>query len=203
MRNDNKSLADVQPGGRVRLGDARALIQRYDAAGAKFRESLMDDRYSDAQRVELRRELTAVQDELLTALSPQPSPGGQDAAIKAMAESLLCAESSATLEDAREQAALLLADALPHLAAPQPVGISSDWVIGYLTTDAPEESREAIRNAFAEYAALSAARQPVGEPAPFRFIAEADRAPPRYDMRDREMVGDQHKPNTTDEGAKE
>lgn len=50
------------------------------------------------------------------------------------------------------------------LAARQPVGISADWVLGYLNTDAPEESREAIRNAFAEYAALSGARQPVGEP---------------------------------------
>ncbi|PZS96360.1 hypothetical protein A7X66_09340 [Stenotrophomonas maltophilia] len=50
------------------------------------------------------------------------------------------------------------------IAARQPVGISADWVLGYLNTDAPEESREAIRNAFAEYAALSGARQPVGEP---------------------------------------
>ncbi|MCO7494751.1 Lar family restriction alleviation protein [Stenotrophomonas maltophilia] len=45
----------------------------------------------------------------------------------------------------------------------QAVGISADWVLGYLNTDAPEESREAIRNAFAEYAAMDA-RQPVGEP---------------------------------------
>ena len=44
------------------------------------------------------------------------------------------------------------------------MGISAEWVLGYLTTDAPEESREAIRNAFAEYAALSGVRQPVGEP---------------------------------------
>lgn len=49
-------------------------------------------------------------------------------------------------------------------AARQPVGINADWVLGYLNTDAPKESREAIRNAFAEYAALSGARQPVGEP---------------------------------------
>ncbi len=84
--NTDKTLADVQPGGMVRLGDARALIQRYDAAGAKFRESLMDDRYSDAQRVELRRELTAVQDELLTALSAQPSLGGQGDAPFAFSE---------------------------------------------------------------------------------------------------------------------
>ncbi|HEL2957137.1 TPA: hypothetical protein UL931_000334 [Stenotrophomonas maltophilia] len=50
-------------------GDARALIQRYDAAGAKFRESLMEDHYSDAQRVEFRQELTTVQDELIAALA--------------------------------------------------------------------------------------------------------------------------------------
>ncbi len=40
------------------------------------------------------------------------------------------------------------------------------------------------------------------EPEAFRFIAEADRAPTRSDMRDRGSVGYQHKPNTTDEGAK-
>ncbi|ALA82125.1 hypothetical protein VN11_08565 [Stenotrophomonas maltophilia] len=51
-----------------------------------------------------------------------------------------------------------------ELAARQPVGISAEWVLGYLTTDAPEDSREAIRNAFTEYAALSGVRQPVGEP---------------------------------------
>ena len=60
-------------------------------------------------------------------------------------------------------------------AQPSPagqVGISAEWVLGYLATDAPEESRKAIRNAFAEYAALSAARQPapvlgdVAQPSP-------------------------------------
>lgn len=50
-------------------GEARALIQRYDAAGAKFRESLMDDLYSDVQRVEFRQGLAAVQDELIAALA--------------------------------------------------------------------------------------------------------------------------------------
>ncbi|KUJ02405.1 hypothetical protein AR275_32285 [Stenotrophomonas maltophilia] len=54
-----------------------------------------------------------------------------------------------------------IAELREALAARQPVGISAEWVLGYLTTDAPEESHEAIRNAFAEYAALSAARQPV------------------------------------------
>ncbi|WP_414488060.1 hypothetical protein [Stenotrophomonas maltophilia] len=123
MNTDNKTLADAQPGGRVRLGDglpplpkagyvtggdfgheahnaftpeqmreyalaalsaqpspggqgdARALIQRYDAAGAKFRESLMDDHYSDAQRVEFRRALSEAQDELIAALTARQPVG--------------------------------------------------------------------------------------------------------------------------------
>ncbi|WIA62267.1 hypothetical protein [Stenotrophomonas sp. BIO128-Bstrain] len=47
-------------------------------------------------------------------------PRDQEAAVNAIAECLYCAESSATMEDARERAALLLAEALPHLAARQP-----------------------------------------------------------------------------------
>lgn len=60
-------------------------------------------------------------EDYLAALSAQPSPGGQDAAIEAMADSLYCAQTSATMEEARQQAQLLLIDALPHLAARQPV----------------------------------------------------------------------------------
>lgn len=103
----DKTLADVQPGGRVRLGDhdERARFEAFLRGNPLIALSA-----GTAWQV------------WQAALSAQPSPGGQDAAIKAMAESLLCAESSATLEDAREQAALLLADALPHLAARQPVG---------------------------------------------------------------------------------
>lgn len=50
-------------------------------------------------------------------------PRDQDAAVNAMAERLYCAESAATMEDAREWAALLLAEALPHLVAPTAQGI--------------------------------------------------------------------------------
>lgn len=55
-----------------------------------------------------------------------PSTAGQDAAVEAMAACLHCAESSASLEDAREQAKLLLSEALPHLSAqPSPGGQDS------------------------------------------------------------------------------
>lgn len=68
------------------------------------------------------------------------------------------------------------------LAARQPAGISAEWVLGYLTTDAPEESREAIRNAFTEYAALSGARQPAGEPVGWYTDDHlADRSATTYD----------------------
>ena len=55
-----------------------------------------------------------------------------------------------------------LVAALPRLhpqpadmAEQQGAGITTDWVLGYLNTDAPEDSREAIRNAFTEWNALA------------------------------------------------
>lgn len=46
-----------------------------------------------------------------------------------------------------------------ELAEQQGDGITAEWVLGYFDTDLPERSREAVRDAFAEYQAL-AARQP-------------------------------------------
>lgn len=40
--------------------------------------------------------------------------------------------------------------------------ITADWVLGYLDTYAPEQSRDAIRNAFAEYTQLSDAGTQLG-----------------------------------------
>ncbi|HGM6773282.1 TPA: hypothetical protein ACKQAW_003891 [Stenotrophomonas maltophilia] len=103
-----------------------------------------------------------IADNIRRWFAAQPSPGGQDAllgyvrveAIKALRED---DEVTGVMVHVEERA-----DSVPvYLAARQPVGISAEWVLGYLTTDAPEDSREAIRNAFAEYAALSSARQPV------------------------------------------
>lgn len=70
MSTDNKTLADVHPGGRVRLGDQALRVfsagrWTYDGTGQSFSHEEMDAAafvvYRDA------------------ALSAQPSPGGQDA----------------------------------------------------------------------------------------------------------------------------
>ncbi|WP_439426733.1 hypothetical protein [Stenotrophomonas sp. T8] len=70
MSNDNKTLADVQPGGRVRLGqagqfDSELLWWLMDAA------STLSEGGNESHAERLRS--------LHAALSAQPSPGGQDA----------------------------------------------------------------------------------------------------------------------------
>ncbi|MCO7500362.1 hypothetical protein NJG17_10680 [Stenotrophomonas maltophilia] len=166
MTTDNKTLADAQPGGRVRLGDGRALIQRYDAAGAKFRESLMDDRYSDAQRVELRRELTAVQDELLTALSAHPSPGGQGDSRSEKAATFLRQYLTYLRSSPRQGLRPRWCDvyealevAIEALAARQPVEVSE----GGFRAAASRQTASAESNATAE-ALIAAARHPSKQP---------------------------------------
>ena len=169
MSNDTTTLADVQPGGRVRLGDARALIQRYDAAGAKFRESLMDDRYSDAQRVELRRELTAVQDELLTALSAQPSQGGQEDAVhcgKCKGRGYVHVD--VDVDDSGGSIGNI--EACPHCAIaapPSPGGQDALDCIGRIEEAiefrVPHDIYAAVHGDLAELKAALDARQPVGE----------------------------------------
>lgn len=157
MSNDNKTLADVQPGGRVRLGDALPPMPSTDY-----------NAYSDGSEPLYTSE--QMRDYARAAVSAQPSPGGHDAAIEAMAESLLCAESSATLKDAREQAALLLADALPHLTARQPVAVplaspgKGEWSDGW------NACREAMLRGEGE---ALAARQPVGVPAAWMHTHKA------------------------------
>lgn len=76
MSNDNKTLADVQPGGRVRLGDG-PLQKAYD--DLRF--------YVDASQLELeergisREDALDIARESEAALSAQPSPGGQGGAL--------------------------------------------------------------------------------------------------------------------------
>lgn len=66
MSNDNKTLADVQPGGRVRLGDA---LPPLPCTGY----SAYSDGTEPLYTAEQMREYA------LAALSAHPSPGGQDA----------------------------------------------------------------------------------------------------------------------------
>lgn len=186
MTTDNKTLADVQPGGRVRLGD-QAERARFEAWAGKFWSLekgwwVGQTRYhSDyAQRTweawqaalsaqpspgeTLPPEMRLGSPDYLDYLDTEPSPGGQDGPER-------CAECRHTTFEVHPDGHICVHCKL-IVAARQPVGISADWVLGYLTTDAPEESREAIRNAFAEYADLSGARQPVGEP--FGYCADFD-----------------------------
>lgn len=176
MTTDNKTLADVQPGGRVRLGD-QAERARFEAwaedrelGTAKCSADGMKGDYADLNTDWCWAAWRA-------ALSAQPSPGGQGelaALVSKWRNEASAYDDQQAKEtgfevdwtyDAKARALDRAADELEAaLAARQPVGISADWVLSYLDTDAPEESREAIRNAFAEYAALSGARQPVGEP---------------------------------------
>ncbi|WP_111189145.1 MULTISPECIES: hypothetical protein [Stenotrophomonas] len=199
MNTNDKSLADVQPGGRVRLGDQaeRARFEAWNRANWPNLD-LSRGPLGDYMQARVRSDWQLWQ----AALSAQPSPGGQGNgpwpeidmiladAYSAGAEGLqfegiarrAAVRATVAANTARQPEYLHGSDELRArvegeraaylegleegklIAARQPVGISADWVLGYLNTDAPEESREAIRNAFAEYAALSGARQPVGEP---------------------------------------
>ncbi len=110
-----------------------------------------------------------------SALAGQPSSGGQGDALAMIGDNLrsmrvlagkltVTQDGNVHLANIKNEIARALQLLDPAVAASQSVGISAEWILGYLTTDAPEESREAIRNAFTEYAALSGARQPMREP---------------------------------------
>ncbi|MCU1038767.1 hypothetical protein JAK72_11300 [Stenotrophomonas maltophilia] len=122
MSNDNKTLADVQPGGRVRLGDApwpeidAILADAYSAGteGLPF-EGI-------ARRAAVRK--------AVAALSAQPSPGGQgDALDLVMGE---CEEWFDTTDVDMVAAAESIIAALAALAARQPVG----QIVGYMDPNA-------------------------------------------------------------------
>lgn len=71
MSNDNKTLADVQPGGRVRLGDADPMRSALEDA-LQFVETLHSTVAGDSRKIVWR-----CLERGRAALSAQPSPGGQ------------------------------------------------------------------------------------------------------------------------------
>ncbi|MDJ1623592.1 hypothetical protein [Stenotrophomonas sepilia] len=81
MSNDNKTLADVQPGGRVRLGDEaeRARFEAWAHAQSYRGGNIMADR--DAVHPDVYADPIAqlTWKSWQAALSAQPSTGGQDA----------------------------------------------------------------------------------------------------------------------------
>ncbi|MBH1476562.1 hypothetical protein I5U59_03155 [Stenotrophomonas maltophilia] len=118
MSNDNKTLADAQPGGRVRLGD------RNDALAASLRQ-IADAQYTRRQRFNGR--LPADVQEVIrmaaAALSAQPSPGGQgDAPLRVFSAGRWTYDGTGQTfshEDMDAAAFVVYRDAL---AARQPVG---------------------------------------------------------------------------------
>ncbi len=76
MTTDNKTLADVQPGGRVRLGDR--LPEAVARALATVNEAANDARHAGNYKVANALVTARVTlSKQLRALSAQPSPGGQ------------------------------------------------------------------------------------------------------------------------------
>ena len=153
MTTNNKTLADVQPGGRVRLGDRLPPIRedeplRGDEPAAEQHDARMFNRGWNACR------------EAVAALSAQPSPGGQGADLAPRIRGL-----AMLVEVARPHEAIQLRDIADELAARQPVGAAtvkdSLTVAGRqpVVVDLPESLHTRV-----ETLRELAARQPVGEP---------------------------------------
>ncbi|TIK70876.1 hypothetical protein E4416_09005 [Stenotrophomonas maltophilia] len=143
MSNDNKTLADVQPGGRVRLGDPRrqwleirglasAIVKNLESFAASPHKAAwcgaLDDSLTFADQIE--KDAAAAYE---AALSAHTSPGGQDLLVEAaeFARSVL-AEIYATYQikigPFASQAQLANVKLRAALAARQPVGEPVDAI---------------------------------------------------------------------------
>jgi hypothetical protein len=143
MTTDNKTLADVQPGGRVRLGD--------QAERARFEQYRGGDFERDAHGYYTNPRTAQDWAMWQAALSAQPSPGGQDAR-EIIEEFLQCAASG-------RPHGKLIAQAKDYLAARQPV-----YAQGCDELRARTEGERAAYREGLEEGKKFAARQPVGEP---------------------------------------
>ncbi len=142
MTTDNKTLADVQPGGRVRLGD-QAERARFEAWNRENWPNLDLSRgpLGDYMQARVRSDWQLWQ----AALSAQPSPGGQGDAWD-IAELVRTDLDRQSCPDAYMRIAM--ESVVKHLAARQPVVV-----------DLPESLHDRV-----EAPRDLAARQPVGEP---------------------------------------
>lgn len=107
MSNDNKTLADAQPGGRVRLGDQLPPLPYPNYPVSKT--GLQNNAYTASQMWDYAR----------AALSAQPSPGGQDALAEAARRVISDIDSGDYHGEISEATYAALEDTL---AARQPVG---------------------------------------------------------------------------------
>lgn len=109
MSNDNKTLADVQPGGRVRLGNVRDRVMGEC------------EQWFDTTDVDME----AATDSIIAAA--QPSPGGHGSiTVDDLSQVIRQVDGNHTL-GAGSLAEAILAK-LPHLAARQPVGEPVAWM---------------------------------------------------------------------------
>lgn len=170
MSNDNKTLADVQPGGMVRLGD-QAERARFEAWA--LRECLTLHRYADGSG-KYSYDRTDSAWKAWQYLSAQPSPGGQGglnyermfvdacAALAEVSRELGCDPE----QGGAEPILAAIAELREALAARQPVAEGYEvWAqnaenVAAELTD--ERATKALR--FAARGIRCAARQPVGEP---------------------------------------
>lgn len=180
MTTDNKTLADVQPGGMVRLGDQALPPEGY--AGAWIRSA-----YGQPSSFTYWNMEVAYAAGWQAALSAQPSPGGQGDALGVAASEMLDLLRSIPEEE------LLALDCDPHppsslseaaktleaaLTARQPVALIAQKVGDYRVTvaeDAITVSRG--RDIVFAYSAGDAepinASQPVGEPVAWKYQDKA------------------------------
>lgn len=144
MSNDNKTLADVHPGGRVRLGDRLPPLPCTDY-----------NAYSDGSEPLFNAE--QMRDYARAALSAQPSPGGQDAldCIGRIEEAI----EFRVPHDIYAAVHGELAELKAALAGRQPVEVSE----GAFRAAASRQTASAASNATAE-ALIAAARQPSKQP---------------------------------------
>ncbi len=164
MSNDNKTLADAQPGGRVRLGDQaeRARFEAWAESEGWYAVAYRPDRDAPYALNAVEFAWQAWQ----AALSAQPSPGGQDA-LRVIAERLRGAGASlpappitGTIEGSMVTGlSIALALVEEALAARQPVEASE----GGFRAAASRQTASAESNATAE-ALIAAVRQPSKQP---------------------------------------
>ncbi|PZS72829.1 hypothetical protein [Stenotrophomonas maltophilia] len=179
MNTNNKTLADVQPGGRVRLGDVLPPLPKMQRFTNLYGETYA---YSAEQMRDYAR----------AALSAQPSPGGQGD-IKARFTEWVKANSynPATFASGRfmGDGVQIAWEAVQALAARQPVYEGHTWISDYVLAglreraalplqlrngevwhwqgdghDFPESLVCPVIMSAETLRALLAARQPVGEP---------------------------------------
>lgn len=129
----DKTLADVQPGGRVRLGDG--LPEAVAQALATVNEAANDARHAGNYKVANALVTARITlSKQLLALSAQPSPGGQGEVTDDMVKAALGPNGWSTYNEEWSGRDRMRAALAAALAARQPVGEPVAWYYGFSDT---------------------------------------------------------------------